>query len=224
MDVYLNGRHQIVRDTNPYVTYKLNFSEGKNIVRIIITDDDGRVKEFSYTVNYVKPDDNEKIGTVTVSMDANVLGLGSMISGATTDLLAGDNAAKVIVRVLESKGFGCISSGSTDQGFYLSAISRSGIGRTEHIPEALKDEIDDHGITWQGSRDEPERSMNSLGEKDYTQGSGWIILGGRQVHIGECISCGSSRRIYSQGEIHSGIRNGYRRNISRKHFQQDLLI
>ena len=176
MDVYLNGRHQIVRDTNPYVTYKLNFSEGKNIVRIIITDDDGRVKEFSYTVNYVKPDDNEKIGTVTVSMDANVLGLGSMISGATTDLLAGDNAAKVIVRVLESKGFGCISSGSTDQGFYLSAISRSGIGRTEHIPEALKDEIDDHGITWQGSRDKPERSMNSLGEKDYTQGSGWIIL------------------------------------------------
>lgn len=176
MDVYLNGRHQIVRDTNPYVTYKLNFSEGKNIVRIIITDDDGRVKEFSYTVNYVRPDDNEKIGTVTVSMDANVLGLGSMISGATTDLLAGDNAAKVIVRVLESKGFGCISSGSTDQGFYLSAISRSGIGRTEHIPEALKDEIDDHGITWQGSRDEPERSMNSLGEKDYTQGSGWIIL------------------------------------------------
>ena len=176
MEVYLNGSHQIVRDTTPYVTYKLNFSEGKNTIRIIITDDDGRVKEFIYTVNYVRPDDSEKIGTVTVNMDANVIGLGSLVSGATTELLAGDNAAKVIVRVLESRGFGCISSGSTDQGFYLSGISRSGIGKKANIPEALRDEIDDHGITWQGSRDDPQRSMNSLGEKDYTQGSGWIIL------------------------------------------------
>lgn len=176
MDVYLNGKHQIVRDTNPYVTYKLNFSDGKNVIKLILTDDDGRTKEFQYTVNYVKPDDNEKVGTVTVSMDANVLGIGSLISGASTDLLAGDNVAKVIVRVLEAKGFGCISSGSTDQGFYLSGISRSGIGRTERIPEDLKDEIDDHGISWQGSREDPERSMNSLSEKDYTQGSGWLIL------------------------------------------------
>lgn len=176
MDVYLNGKHQIVRDTNPYVTYKLNFSDGKNVIKLILTDDDGRTKEFQYTVNYVKPDDNEKVGTVTVSMDANVLGIGSLISGASTDLLAGDNVAKVIVRVLEAKGFGCISSGSTDQGFYLSGIRRSGIGRTERIPEDLKDEIDDHGISWQGSREDPERSMNSLSEKDYTQGSGWLIL------------------------------------------------
>lgn len=176
MEVYLNGNHQILRDTKPYVTYYLNFMEGRNEVKVIITDDDGRVKEFIYTVNYVPPDENQKIGTVTVSMDANVLGLGTLIAPMTVDLLAGDNLAKVINRALEAKGFVPIYSGSTDSGYYLRAVGRSGIGARCNIPEVLKNEITDAGIPWHGSPEEPERAADSLGDDDYTAWSGWLVI------------------------------------------------
>ncbi len=176
MEVYLNGNHQILRDTKPYVTYYLNFEEGQNEVKIIITDDDGRVKEFIYKINYVPPDENLKIGTVTVSMDANVLGLGSLIAPVKVDLLAGDNLAKVINRAMEAKGFTPIYSGSTDSGYYLKAVGRSGIGSRCNIPEALKNEITDSGIPWHGSAEEPERAMDSLGDDDYTAWSGWLVI------------------------------------------------
>ena len=176
MEVYLNGNHQILRDTKPYVTYYLNFEEGQNEVKVIITDDDGRVKEFIYSINYVPPDENQKIGTVTVSMDANVLGLGSLIAPVKVDLLAGDNLAKVINRTMEAKGFTPINSGSTDSGYYLKAVGHSGLGSRCNIPEALKNEITDSGIPWHGTAEEPERAADSLGDDDYTAWSGWMII------------------------------------------------
>ena len=176
MEVYLNGNHQILRDTKPYVTYYLNFEEGQNEVKVIITDDDGRVKEFIYMIGYVPPDENQKIGTVTVSMDANVLGLGTLIPATEADLLAGDNLAKVINRALEAKGFTPVYTGSTDSGYYLKAVGRSGIGSRCNIPEALKNEITDSGIPWHGSAEEPERAANTLGDDDYTAWSGWLVV------------------------------------------------
>lgn len=176
MEVYLNGEHQILRETKPYVTYKLNLTEGKNIVRIKITDNDGRIKEYTYTLNYTAPADNEKTGTVTISMDANVIGLGTLISSTQADVTANDTLASVIVRTLQAKGFGCSYSGSTDSGFYLAKINRSGIGNRCNIPEALKKEIDDFGITWKGNSDNPQRAADSLGDEDYTTQSGWLIL------------------------------------------------
>ena len=176
MEVYLNGNHQILRDTKPYVTYYLNFEEGQNEVKVIITDDDGRVKEFVYMIGYVPPDENQKIGTVTVSMDANVLGLGNLIAPVKVDLLAGDNLSKVMNRAMEAKGFTPVYSGSTDSGYYLKAVGRSGIGSRCNIPEALKNEITDSGIPWHGSAEEPERAANTLGDDDYTAWSGWLVI------------------------------------------------
>lgn len=176
MEVYLNDNHQILRDTKPYVTYYLNFEEGQNEVKILLTDDDGREKEYTYIINYVPPDENQKIGTVTVSMDAAVLGLGSLIPPVKVDLLAGDNLAKVINRAMEAKGYTPVYTGSTDSGYYLKAVGRSGIGSRCNIPEALKNEITEYGIPWHGSAEEPERAANTLGDDDYTAWSGWLVI------------------------------------------------
>jgi len=197
MEVYLNGSHQILRETTPYVTYKLNFVEGANELRVSITDDDGRNKEFVYTIQYVQPDENQKVGTVTVSMDANVIGLGMLIEPTTVDLYAGDNMAKVIVRVLEARGFGCNYTGSLDRGFYLASISRSGIGSSYNIPEALQDEITETGISWQGDDlSNLNREANSLGQRDYTTASGWMIIAN-----GSFLSEGASETDINDGDI-----------------------
>lgn len=177
MEVYLNGKHQILRDTKPYVTYKLNFSEGSNTVKAIITDDDGRFKEFIYTIIYRQPDENEKTGTISMTIDANVIGKGTLLSASNVDIFASDNLASVIIRTIEKKGMSCSYSGTSANGFYLKAINRSGIGNQYKIPESLRQEINDFGISWRGGIEEsPEHNINSLGEFDYTDASGWMIL------------------------------------------------
>ena len=175
IEVFLNGKKQILRDTSPYITYKLNFLDGPNTVRIKATDDDGRVKEFDYNINYQQPDANEKIGMVRVIVDANVLGIGTIVD-ANVDLLAADSASHVILRALDKAGLGYQYEGSTEANFYLSHVEKPGIGMRYNIPDALRQAINDEGILWQGSEEEPKRALDSLGEFDYTSDSGWLIM------------------------------------------------
>lgn len=176
IDVYLNGGHQILRDTKPYITYKLNFIEGSNTVKISISDKDGRIKEYNYEIIYKKPKDNEKSGTVTVIMDASVIGKGTLVSASNVDIFTNDNMASVIVRTLQAKGYSCSYSGSVASGFYLKSVGRSGIGNNYRIDDGLINEINEFGISWRGSQESPQRNTNSLGEHDYTNGSGWMFL------------------------------------------------
>lgn len=175
IEVFLNGKKQILRDTSPYITYKLNFLDGPNIVKIKVTDDDGRIKEFDYNVTYQQPDANEKMGTVRVIVDANVLGIGT-IADANVDLLAADSASHAILRALDKSGLGYQYEGSTESNFYLSHIEKPGIGMRYNIPDELRQAINDEGILWQGSEDDPKRAIDSLGEFDYTSDSGWLIM------------------------------------------------
>jgi len=175
IEVFLNGKKQILRDTSPYITYKLNFLDGPNTVRIKVIDDDGRVKEFDYNINYQQPDANEKIGMVRVIVDANVLGIGTIVD-ANVDLLAADSASHAILRALDKAGLGYQYEGSTESNFYLSHIEKPGIGMRYNIPDALRQAINDEGILWQGSEEDPKRELDSLGEFDYTSDSGWLIM------------------------------------------------
>lgn len=175
VEVFLNGKKQILRDTSPYITYKLNFLDGPNTVKIKVTDDDGRIKEFAYHVNYQQPDVNEKIGTVRVIVDANVLGIGSIVD-TNVDFLAADSASHAILRALDKSGLGYQYEGSTESNFYLAHVEKPGIGMRYHIPDALRQAINDEGILWQGSEENPKRALDSLGEFDYTSDSGWLIM------------------------------------------------
>lgn len=175
VEVFLNGKKQILRDTSPYITYKLNFLAGPNTVKIKLTDDDGRIKEFDYNVKYQQPDANEKIGTVRITIDANVLGIGTIVD-TNVDLFATDSASHTILRALDKIGLGYQYEGSTESNFYLAHIEKPGIGMRYHIPDALRQAINDEGILWQGSEEDPKRALDSLGEFDYTSDSGWLIM------------------------------------------------
>ena len=175
IEVFLNGKKQIVRETSPYITYKLNFLDGQNTVKLKVTDDDGRFKEFTYIINYEQPDTNEKIGTVRVTVDANVLGIGTIVD-TEVDLLAADSAAHVILRAMDKAGIGYRFEGSTESNFYLSHINKPGIGMRYNIPDPLRQAINEEGILWQGREEDPKRALDSLGEFDYTSDSGWLII------------------------------------------------
>lgn len=152
-----------------YTSYKLWFVGGENKLEVRITDKDGRYTDYSYTINCEVFEEGAQTGTITVSVDANVLGLGYIVSPTEIPIYQGENGADTITRFLEEKGFTYEYDGTIDVGFYLSRIGKSGIGKGVSIPEKLTEYINADGIEWKEQRDD-----NSLGEFDYTQGSGWM--------------------------------------------------
>ena len=70
-----------------------------------------------------------------------------------------------------------------DVGFYLRRISRGGMMDYPAIPENLWSKILQDGLTLTGQTDN-----NSLGEFDYTQGSGWMYSVGGNTYAGKGLS------------------------------------
>ncbi|MDE7063057.1 MAG: DUF4430 domain-containing protein, partial [Lachnospiraceae bacterium] len=59
--------------------------------------------------------------------------------------------------------------GTVEEGFYLKTLDRPGIAAERSIPEGLGAQIEIDGLMWTGNED-----SDSIGEYDYTQGSGWM--------------------------------------------------
>ena len=169
ISVSLNGVEYNYKWTSEYVSYLLYLSNGSNTLDIRLTDREGRYADYSFNINCTTVADGEKIGTVTISVDANVLGLNYLLSLQKVDIYQGETTAKAVLRALESTGFICHYTGTAEQGFYLSRIEKQGIGENVAIPGELVEYINSDGLTWTGARDN-----NSIGENDYTQGSGWM--------------------------------------------------
>ncbi len=173
--VQLNGKKIQYIGSGDYIRYKLKLNTGENQLKVRLTDDEGRYKDFSYTLNctYIKP--GTPIGTATVTMDAKVLHLGTLMK-SKVEVCYGDTAATLITKALENNGFGYDSSGSLTNGFYLSGVSRSGITRGYKIDDGLLKEIEEDGLTLNRYSDTGEFicSKDRLGEFDFCQGSGWM--------------------------------------------------
>ncbi len=169
ISVSLNGVEYNYKWTSEYVSYLLYLSNGSNTLDIRLTDKEGRYADYSFNINCTTVADGEKIGTITISVDANVLGLNYLLSPQKADIYQGETTARAVLRALESAGFVCHYTGTAEQGFYLSRIEKQGIGENAAVPEELVDYINSDGLTWTGARDN-----NSIGENDYTQGSGWM--------------------------------------------------
>ncbi|WP_040193225.1 DUF4430 domain-containing protein [Clostridium culturomicium] len=167
--VRLNG---VVYQNNwqsEYTSYLLFFEGGINALDVRITDSEGRYTDYSYKINCTTIEDGEKIGEITLSIDANVLGLGYIVAPVQVDVLQGETASYSISRFLEENGFTYDNTGSLDVGFYLARLARPGIGVGVAIPEDLKQAIDEDGLEWKD-----QRYDDSIGEFDYCQGSGWM--------------------------------------------------
>lgn len=167
--VRLNGTVCAYTWASEYTSYLLSLQNGSNTLEVRITDTEGRYSDYVYTVNCTAVSDGDPIGTITISLDAAVLGIGDIIAPTSATIYQGESAAAVVVRFLEENGITETHSGSLTDGFYLSRIGLAGICASVSIPEKLVEEINEDGLEWKA-----QHYTDSLGEFDYCQGSGWM--------------------------------------------------
>lgn len=167
--VRLNGTVCPYTWDSEFTSYLLYLNNGSNTIEIRITDSEGRYADYSYTVRCTAVKDGDPIGTVTISMDANVLGLGSLIQPASVTIYEGESAAACISRFLEQNGFSYEHDGTLDVGFYLKRIGKPGVASGVNIPQDLREAIERDGQQWSSQQD-----ADSIGEFDYCEGSGWM--------------------------------------------------
>lgn len=187
MTVKLNGKKLQYRWSTDNVSYQLKLKSGKNTLDLRLTDQDGRYKDFSWELKCTYIAEGTKIGEATISVDAKVLHLGTLIRSKTVDIGYGDTTADLVDKLLKEEGYSYENSGTLASGFYLSAINRSGITRGWSIDDGLLEEIKEDGLTL---NKDPETdafiySKNSLGQLDFCQGSGWMYsVNGKYLSYG----------------------------------------
>ncbi len=167
--VKLNGTVYLNQWVSSYTSYLLWLEDGANTLDIRLTDSDGRFADYTYTIYCKAVEDGQKIGEITLSVDANVLGLGYLIEPMKVEVRQGETGAEVIAKALESKNFSYINSGSLNDGFYISRICKPGIGVGVNIPSKLVDYINQDGLVWFD-----QHYDDSIGEFDYCRSSGWM--------------------------------------------------
>lgn len=159
-------------DSQP--TYELYFEapqsgdEETHIVRVLAWDGNGNSTMKVYAVTYHQISEGDPAGSVNVVLDATTIGLGILDTG-TLDIVEGETAASVLLRFLQERGYEPDYQGSATMNFYLRRISRGDIAYRANVPEHLWELILRDGITTNDNYD-----RDSIGEFDYTQGSGWM--------------------------------------------------
>lgn len=172
MQIVLNGVRYKYKWANESISYDLKLQNGDNTLQIRITDGDGRYTDYQYTMKCTAVADGEPIGTAVISMDADVLGLGTLLEPVEVTIYQGEELAYVICRVLEEYGFECMYTGSLDgsaDSFYLVRVSMEGMAVAVEIPAELQDAINAEELEWK-----EQRYDDSIGQFDYCQGSGWL--------------------------------------------------
>lgn len=132
-------------------------------------DKDGNSRYSEYTVTYEAFDEGEVIGTVHMVIDATVVGLG-ILDEFDYEIIQGEPAAATILAMLEEFGYEPVYDGTVSVGFYLRKISRSDCFTGAEIDERLLPLIERDGIRLTEPCD-----RDSLGEYDFTSGSGWMF-------------------------------------------------
>ena len=174
--VLLNGREIKCSWVGEYTSYLLRLTAGENTLDIRVTDGDGRYADYSFVITCSSAADGEVIGVCTLKLDANVLGLGELMPQTELEIRQGESAVDAIVRTLEQSGFTVGLKGS-----YIERIYRDGIAAGAEIPEPLRQELEEDG----GIRFTDEHSPDSLGERDFTSLSGWMIaVNGHYISYG----------------------------------------
>ena len=152
-------------------------------VKVLAWDDEGNSKQIERKVVYEFANEGDVIGKATVNVDATVIGLGVIASGAKCDIKQDEPASVVIVEALEEYGFTAEYTGTPKSGFYLKGISGGYIANGARIPANLKEKLEDDGLNMTG-----QKSKNRINEFDYTEGSGWLYTIDGHLHPGRGMS------------------------------------
>lgn len=167
-DVTLNGREAPFVSINPNgYEYALYLNEGPNTLKVTVTDNEQYSVTKTLTLNYTA---TPETFYVSLKVDAQVLGLGPWIE-ETIPVQSNQTVAEVVESRLAAYGFTTAYRGDPkDDSYYLQRIYRDGILQGWSLSEKQIKNYEDEGYTIYDPTD-----MNSLGEKDISMGSGWMV-------------------------------------------------
>lgn len=189
IEVQMDGKRITGPTGGPVYEYQLYFPDPivgdtvEHTITIRAWDGEGNSAFVSYRILYRFVDTGDVIGTAYIVIDATTVGLDVMEEPYTYKIRQNTPASYAVIDALEEWGYEYEYSGSMDVGFYLRRISRGGMMDYPAIPENLWSKILQDGLTLTGQTDN-----NSLGEFDYTQGSGWMYSVGGNTYAGKGLS------------------------------------
>ena len=162
-------------------SYKINFTNGAFAdcfgkvlnFKIVISSDRGNVEQV-FAMTYVGADPDGKVGHVVLSIEGFTIGCGYFLEPTLIDIYKGENMAKALVRTIEEQGWTYTKTGTLDSSFYLASILGMNLDGNA-IPLDLLATLKKTGATiYSETITKNEKGVYSLGEFDYTQGSGWM--------------------------------------------------
>ena len=148
--------------------YILKLHGGENPVTIRLRDNSGRQSEFCYKINCETAEVGEEVGRIQISVNADLVGLGTLCESDSFPVLEGETGFDTMVRFLEENGYEVTYRGSANSR-YLARISMAGRFAGAELTDKARAYLAGAGVTPNDSRDD-----DSLGEFDYTAGSGWM--------------------------------------------------
>lgn len=188
IEVWLNGELVPKQTGDARPEYELHFQPpnvgdyAEYTVKVRAWDGRGNSTMKIYTINYHTVSEGDYLGEVRLILDATTVGLG-IIDSATYEIVQGDTAAGVVIKFLEEYGYEAIYDGSATVGFYLRSISRGDMCYGAKVPDRLWEMILRDGIQLSNPAD-----RDSLGEYDFTMGSGWMYSINGSVYPGRGLS------------------------------------
>ncbi len=189
MEVRMDGRRIDQPTGGPVYEYELYFPNPdigdttQHHITITAWDNEGNSTYVAYDITYRFIDSGEVIGTATIILDATTVGLDVMEEPFTYKIKQGEPASYAILAMLEEYGYEVTYAGTPDVGFYIRRISRGGMMDYYSIPDNLWQKIRLDGLNLTGQHDN-----DSLGEFDFTQGSGWVYSVGGETYAGKGLS------------------------------------
>lgn len=161
--LYSSGmQHNVIS----YRTSK-ELQEGNNEISVTATDKEGNVATKNYHITVKKEEVQVEAGTMRVKLQADVLGLGTLLD-ETVVFYEGENLPYVVDRAFKKAGMKYKYTGTFDYGFYLQRIYKPGITNGYKIPAPILKKLEEENCSWVGFE------TNSLGEKDFYYWSGWL--------------------------------------------------
>lgn len=182
LEVYGNGERLSSKGepSSGVFAYRLDLNEGSNAVNIKATDDEGWSTTLPvFTVYKGEDGQDEPAGSITVSIEAGTIGLGTILPATSIDYYQGEQLSSVVLRLLQNTGFDWRNNGSATSGFYLKAIGRGGIASGAAIPDDLMKHLQDANCQLSS------HEANWIGEFDFTMNSGWMyFVNGEYMNVG----------------------------------------
>lgn len=186
--------------------YNLFLEQGENELAVTVTDaQQNSVTEYR-TITYEPPEAEDTI-TVTLVVDAENVGAAPMIR--ETVQVRGDlSVGQLLEQRLAAYGYTTNYKGDpTDGSYYLARILKPGILNGWHISDERRADLFASGFD---IREPLDDELGSLGEFDFTKGSGWMISINEDYYIAQ----GMGSRDYRDGDlIHVAFTLDYGRDL-----------